>query len=1677
MGRAEVVINEFLAANTESLQDARGNYSDWIEILNTGTTPESLTGWSLTDKEDKPAKWLFPALILAPGAYCVVFASGDDTTDGEALHTSFRLSHKGEFLGLYDSSGALRDSIGPAFPEQIVNVSYGRRTGQPGWWYLEPPTPGAANSGSQAYAGITAPPSADQPRGFYDNPVEVTLTAASPGARIWYTRNGKVPVPHASEEYTAPLNIAVPTVLRAAAQQDGFRASEALTQTYLIGISEAVKSLPSISLAGDPESSLYEPDGVMAIVGGIYAGYPDPSWAPRENEPGDYNNPIQRGEDYERPISAEFLDPTDNAGVQADCGIRVHGSDYHRARYRRGDDWFACLPPDTYNKFSFKLYFRDAYGPETLEAPIFPEPSLNTSTSVVLRGGHSDICAPFVTDELFRRLHLDMGYPEAVGTFSTLFINGEYKGLYNPTERVDEDYLRDVYGRNSDWDVMTRRGALTGLPRDGSTDAWDTLMDRATNNFLGDPAAYESVVELLDITSFVDFLILELYAGNTDWPGNNWIAARERRDGAKFTFFVWDTELGMTPASLDWNGFYKPGGGLFYQQRPIAQLFQSLYHNANFRQLFADRVQEHFFGQGALVDAHVAARYQELRNQILDFFPETDTYITNVFIPQRREIVLAQFAQEGLYPMEAPRLLVNGTAYDGSLLTSGTALELERSTGQGTIYYTTDGTDPRQPSGWQAEFTTLAAESAPKKVLVPSALTDALLYPAGFETAYIKSTGIVDHYTRAGAQDRTAAQTVFTDASLWAATGFGTPATINYLNTGPGGHFGGDEAFPSTLPGVNQDDFAMFASGDVFVPVAGYWTFGVRSDDGFRLDIGENTMYFDGARDQAEDALSLFIFDEPGTYSVFLGYFEHSGDAEIELFAAPGYHTEFDPELFHLVGDGLGGDLRLTMVKPWNIQSFPDNTWAQGTGAAGFRAGGEWGVPIGSDVSAMRVEGGASSCLLRIPFNLTDEQRLSFNLLALRMRFSDGFAAYLNGTLVASANAPEFPQWNSGATAERTPEQAVQWKKYDITRWLVKLKTGANVLAIQGLASGVGDDDFLISSELLAGHEETIPGGIAASAQTAQAPLIINDSVRLMTRTWQDGVWGALSDTALTVGTLSDCVVITELMYHPSEDLPEFVELLNTCDYAVNLSGAYFSAGIDFQFPPNTFLPAGERLLLSNTASLFGQRYPGVRLDGVFDGALNNSGETITLVDGAGNTVFTFTYSDSGLWPEDPDGEGASLVAVDGTGDPNDPAYWRASLTPGGSPGREDAVAASPILVNEALAWPEAEGDQKIEMYNPAASSTDVRGWYLTNDKKFPWKARIPDAPQFILPPGGFAVISAAAFADAPGMLGNAALPGFTLDAYGEGGVYLFSANTAGNLTGYKHGFGLDVADRGVSLGRFTTSTGEDHFVAQTSQTFGAANANPRVGPVVISEIHFLPLPAEVEYLELTNSAAAPVNLYDTEHPEAKCQVEGIGFQFPEGVVLPVGGKVLVVNADPVLFQETYSIPQNVPVFGPFGNSSGDGVGALSDTGETLRVLMPLTMPDNLPAFASIDKVKYGVGPPWPSVLDDNLALRRIYPGRYGNDSVNWQASPPTYVPAEIEEGEDEGEDEGEEDGEEEGEEEGEEIPDPCCGGISRSGGAGGGMPPAESLLLLGVACLLGKTMLSRRPERPAVSA
>ena len=106
---ANVILSEFLARNTASIEDKDGDSSDWIEIYNDGEQPVNLFGWHLTDDDGDLAKWTFPELVLLPGEYAVIFASGKDLkVPGEVLHTNFKLAGKGEYLGLIMMDGVTR---------------------------------------------------------------------------------------------------------------------------------------------------------------------------------------------------------------------------------------------------------------------------------------------------------------------------------------------------------------------------------------------------------------------------------------------------------------------------------------------------------------------------------------------------------------------------------------------------------------------------------------------------------------------------------------------------------------------------------------------------------------------------------------------------------------------------------------------------------------------------------------------------------------------------------------------------------------------------------------------------------------------------------------------------------------------------------------------------------------------------------------------------------------------------------------------------------------------------------------------------------------------------------------------------------------------------------------------------------------------------------------------------------------------------------------------------------------------------------------------------------------------------------------------------------------------------------------------------------------------------------
>jgi CotH kinase protein/Concanavalin A-like lectin/glucanases superfamily/Lamin Tail Domain len=123
---AQVRITEFMASNTSTLADENGDFSDWIEIQNTSSNSVSVLNWALTDSSGNPGKWRFPATNMPPKSFMVVFAdSKNRTTPGAPLHTNFKLGADGEYLALFEPDGSVATEIAPQYPAQFPDVSYG----------------------------------------------------------------------------------------------------------------------------------------------------------------------------------------------------------------------------------------------------------------------------------------------------------------------------------------------------------------------------------------------------------------------------------------------------------------------------------------------------------------------------------------------------------------------------------------------------------------------------------------------------------------------------------------------------------------------------------------------------------------------------------------------------------------------------------------------------------------------------------------------------------------------------------------------------------------------------------------------------------------------------------------------------------------------------------------------------------------------------------------------------------------------------------------------------------------------------------------------------------------------------------------------------------------------------------------------------------------------------------------------------------------------------------------------------------------------------------------------------------------------------------------------------------------------------------------------------------------
>ncbi|MHC5086053.1 MAG: lamin tail domain-containing protein, partial [Planctomycetota bacterium] len=578
----------------------------------------------------------------------------------------------------------------------------------------------------------------------------------------------------------------------------------------------------------------------------------------------------------------------------------------------------------------------------------------------------------------------------------------------------------------------------------------------------------------------------------------------------------------------------------------------------------------------------------------------------------------------------------------------------------------------------------------------------------------------------------------------------------------------------------------------------------------------------------------------------------------------------------------------------WAGEGFDDSSWTSGSGGVGYEDSPSdtinFTALIDTDVQSA-MSGVNPTCYIRIPFTVTGDPAL-FTSLSLNVRYDDGFIAYINGSEIKRVNAdPGEPAWNSSASTYRSSDSlALDLESFDISGSIGTLKSGANVLAIQGLNSSAGSSDFLISASLTGSQD--VAGTVYANAIEYTGDVTLNETTQIKARVRDtSGNWTALNEAIFSESRLASSLRITEIMYNPVDPNDEFIEFTNIGASTVNLAHCRLTKGVDFTFPDYGLAPNDHVLVVRNLAA-FSLLHPTLvsSIAGEYtNDKLDNGGETIRLKDAAGVIIQEFEYEDG--WFPITDGLSYSLNIIN----PNDPVLdnwnkrlsWEASNVAGGTPGADhtnNAVGNEDIVINEILTHTDdSEGDW-IELYNTTGSSIDVGGWYLSDDKDNLKKYKIASPTN--ISGGGYLVLTATTHFQ------NASNPGsavtFGLSEHGES-VFLTSGNGSDIAGGYSDGESFGSSKNDVTFGRYTKGapTYNTDFIELTSMTQGASNSAPYVPDVVISEILYNAQGIEDqlgEYIELYNRSGSTVYLYDTANPSNTWRLtKGAEFQFPTG--------------------------------------------------------------------------------------------------------------------------------------------------------------------------------------------------
>ncbi|MCA9439003.1 MAG: CotH kinase family protein, partial [Candidatus Omnitrophica bacterium] len=318
---------------------------------------------------------------------------------------------------------------------------------------------------------------------------------------------------------------------------------------------------------------------------------------------GIYSNGALSGINWERACSAELIFPDGTEGFAINSGIRIQG------QTSTDPNWKSP-------KLSMRLLFKNEYGPSHLEFPLYPDSSVHSFDTLVLDARLNQtwihpwdlgqrIRAQYLRDQFMNDAQIAMGHLSSHGRYVHLFLNGLYWGLYDIHERPDEHFHSDYLGgEDEDYDVI-RHNPFDVVS--GSNNGYNEMLTIARGD-LSSPAQYEELKQFLEIVPFIDYMILNFWAGNDDWAHKNWYAGRNRIDGSGFRYFSWDAE--HTLKNVLENVVLKNDFG------GPTELLQRLKQNDEFLILFADRVQKQLFNEGVLTPKGAWSLYEKRANEI-----------------------------------------------------------------------------------------------------------------------------------------------------------------------------------------------------------------------------------------------------------------------------------------------------------------------------------------------------------------------------------------------------------------------------------------------------------------------------------------------------------------------------------------------------------------------------------------------------------------------------------------------------------------------------------------------------------------------------------------------------------------------------------------------------------------------------------------------------------------------------------------------------------------------------------------------------------------------------------------------------------------------------------------------------------------------------------------------------